>query len=53
MSQLFREFDLGIGGEPWRRFDARIKVVQFNLEHDGLLSAYRVPAVKYPVKTDH
>ena len=36
MSQLFREPDFGIAGEPGRRFDAGIAVVQLNLEHDGL-----------------
>jgi hypothetical protein len=53
MSQLFREFDFGIASEPSCRFDAGIAVLQLNLEHDRLLEAYRVPAMKCLVKTDH
>ena len=50
MSQLFREFDFGIAREIRCRFDTGIVVMQLNLEHGGPL-AYRVPAMKYPVKT--
>ena len=37
MSQLVRDFDFGIGSEASRRLAAGTGVVQFNLEHDGLL----------------
>jgi hypothetical protein len=50
MSQPFRELDFGIASETRCRFDTGIVVMQLNLEHDGSL-AYRVPAMKYPVKT--
>jgi hypothetical protein len=52
MSQPIRELDFGIRSEPRRGFDAGMTVVQFNLEHGKLLYAYRVPALKCPVKTD-
>jgi hypothetical protein len=37
MSQLIRDLDFGIGSEANRRITVVIVVVQFNLEHDGLL----------------
>jgi hypothetical protein len=33
MSQLFRELDFGIAGEPGCEFDAGIAVAELNLEH--------------------
>jgi hypothetical protein len=52
-SQLFRELDLGIASEPGCRFEAGILVGQLNLDHGGLRHAYRMPARKCSVKTDH
>jgi len=37
MSQSVRDLDFGIGSEASRRITDVIAVVQFNLEHDGLL----------------
>ena len=53
MSQLFGECDFGIARETRRGFNAPVLVVQFNLGHGAFLLAYRMPAMKCPVKTEH
>jgi hypothetical protein len=37
MSQLFRDLDFGTGGEARHRIPVGAMIVQFNLEHSGLL----------------
>jgi len=52
MSQVFGERDFGIAREARRRLSVGILVVQFNLKHDGLVNAYRMPTIKCAVKSD-
>jgi hypothetical protein len=52
MPQLLGERDFGIACEARGRFDTSFVVVRLHLGHDRV-GAYRVPAMKYPFKTDH
>src|SRR3989442_16012973 len=52
MPQLFGKCNFGIARETRRWFDTDVVVVRLSPGH-AEVPAYRVPAMKYPFKTDH